>query len=165
MSVTELETIDDAQTTLRTDMAAGFRWLHKFGMSDIIGGSLVARVPRQLDWMLTHTYGRGFDEMRASDMVKVDHEANVIDNSGAFVNFAAVNPASWIFRARPMFTRFFTFTLLRQWQYPDWNAASLWSRHRRTCSTNGSRTWMRTCISRITTARRSSMRSARKAGG
>ena len=101
MSVTELETIDDVETTVRTDMAAGFRWLHKFGMSDIIGGSLVARPPGQLGWMLTHTYGRGFDEMRASDMVKVDHQANVIGGSGAFVNFAAVNPTGWIFRARP----------------------------------------------------------------
>jgi ribulose-5-phosphate 4-epimerase/fuculose-1-phosphate aldolase len=86
---------------LQIDMAAGFRWLDKLGMSDLVAGSLVARLPSNADWMLTHTQGLYFDEICAKDMVKVDYQANVMDGSNRRVNFAAINPAASVFRARP----------------------------------------------------------------
>ena len=89
------------ERTLRVDMAAGFRWLDKLGMSDLAAGSLVARLPDEQTWMLTHPHGQYFDEIRASDCVKVNYQADVIDGSNHAVNFAAVNPAASVFRARP----------------------------------------------------------------
>tara|TARA_B100000676_G_scaffold309532_1_gene373336 strand:- start:3108 stop:3806 length:699 start_codon:yes stop_codon:yes gene_type:complete len=81
-------------------MAAGFRWLGKLGMSDLVAGSVVARFPANTDWMSTHVHDLNFGEIRASDMVKVDLKANFMGGSNRRVNFMAVNPAAFVFRAR-----------------------------------------------------------------
>jgi ribulose-5-phosphate 4-epimerase/fuculose-1-phosphate aldolase len=94
------ECMENIVSSLRVDMAAGFRWLDKLGMSDLVAGSLVARLPMNTDWMFTHVHDLHFDEVCAADMVKVDYQANVMDGSNRRVNFAAVNPAASVFRAR-----------------------------------------------------------------
>ena len=86
---------------LRTDMAAGFRWLDKLGMSDLVAGSIVARLPNAGNELFTHPHDYHFDEICAGDIVKADFHANVIEGSHRRVNFAAVNPAAHVFRARP----------------------------------------------------------------
>lgn len=85
---------------LRVDMAAGFRWLDKLGMSDLTAGSIVARLPGVSSELFTHPHDYHFDEICAGDMVKVDYQARVIDGSDRRVNFAAVNPATHVFQAR-----------------------------------------------------------------
>ncbi len=88
-------------SALRIDMAAGFRWLDKWNMSDLVAGSIVARLPGEVNWLLTHAHDRHFDEICASDMVKVNHQAEVLEGTNQRVNFAAVNPAAWVFRQNP----------------------------------------------------------------
>lgn len=96
---------DQNRTTMEqelcVDMAAGFRWLDKKGMSDLTAGSLVTRLPGESEWMFTHPLGHYFDEICASDFVKVNYEGEVIDGSNCRVAFAATNPAAAVFRARP----------------------------------------------------------------
>ena len=69
-------------------------------MSELVAGSPVARFSANTDWMFTHVHDLHFGEVRASDMVKVGFKANVMDGSNRRVNFAAVNPAAYVFRAR-----------------------------------------------------------------
>ena len=85
---------------LRVDMAAGFRWMDKIGMADLTAGSLVTRFPGDTDVMFTHPLGHYFDEICASDFVKVNYDGEVIDGSNHRVTFAATNPAAHVFRAR-----------------------------------------------------------------
>jgi len=61
-----------AETKLRIDMAAGFRWLDKWGMSDLIAGSIVARLPGTDNELFTHPHDYHFDEICAGDMIKTD---------------------------------------------------------------------------------------------
>ena len=89
------------EQSLRVDMAAGFRWLQRWDMHDLAAGSLVARLPGNEDWMFTHTQGIFFNEIRASDLFKVDFDLEALDGSTRRTNHAAVNPAKWIFEARP----------------------------------------------------------------
>jgi ribulose-5-phosphate 4-epimerase/fuculose-1-phosphate aldolase len=91
----------NSESALRIDIAAGFRWLDKFGMSDLTAGSIVARLPGTDNTLFTHPHDYHFDEICAGDIIKTDFVANVIDGSNRRVNFAAVNPAAHVFQARP----------------------------------------------------------------
>ena len=51
--------------------------------------------------MFTHTQGIFFNEIRASDLFKVGFDLRPLDASNRRSNHAAVNPAKWIFEARP----------------------------------------------------------------
>lgn len=89
------------ETTLRVDVAAGFRWLDRWGMSDLAAGSLVARPCAESDWLLTHRHGHHFDEIKASELVKVNFDGVNVDGSNQPTNFAALKPATAVFKARP----------------------------------------------------------------
>ena len=89
------------EQSLRVDIAAGFRWLQRWHMDDLAAGSLVARLPGQTDWMFTHTQGVYFNEIRASDLFKVGFDLEPVEGSNLRSNHAAINPAKWIFEARP----------------------------------------------------------------
>ncbi|MBT6204406.1 MAG: hypothetical protein HOI34_11995, partial [Rhodospirillaceae bacterium] len=52
----------DEEWALREDTAAGFRLLEKYGMSDLTNGSVVARLPGEESWFITHPHGLFFHE-------------------------------------------------------------------------------------------------------
>ena len=86
--------------SLRQDMAASFRLLDKYGMSDLTNGSVVARLPEEPERFLTHPHGMFFHEICASDFVKADMDGEPIE-PGVTTNFAVCRPAAAIFKARP----------------------------------------------------------------
>lgn len=94
-----MQTIDESK--LRVDVAAGFRWLDKWGMSDLAAGSLVVRSGVDSKTMYTHSHGHHFDEISCSNLVRVNFAGDVLDGSNHPTNFAAVKPAAAVFRARP----------------------------------------------------------------
>jgi ribulose-5-phosphate 4-epimerase/fuculose-1-phosphate aldolase len=91
----------DEEWVLRQDVAAAFRLLDKYGMSDLTNGSVVARLPGEENWFLTHPHGLFFHETKASDLIRIDMEGTAIDNPETPTNFAVCRPAAAIFRARP----------------------------------------------------------------
>jgi ribulose-5-phosphate 4-epimerase/fuculose-1-phosphate aldolase len=91
----------EAEWALRQDLAAAFRLLDKYGMSDLTNGSIVGRLGEEPDWFLTHPHGLFFHEIRASDLIKVDLDGRVIGGEDVPTNYAVCKPAAAIFRARP----------------------------------------------------------------
>lgn len=86
---------------VRVELAACYRLVHHFGMTDLIFTHISARVPRRHDQFLINPYGLTFDEVTASSLVKVDLEGNILDDSPYTVNKAGFTIHSAVHMARP----------------------------------------------------------------
>lgn len=83
---------------VRTDLAALYRLVDHFRMTDMIDTHITARLPDEdgRPTFLINRYGVLFGEMRASDLVKIDLEGNVIDErADAAPEHYAVNAAGF----------------------------------------------------------------------
>lgn len=85
----------------RVNLAALYRIIAKHGMSDLANGAIGARVAGEPDLYLTHPYGKFWDEMRATDLVKIDKDGRAVDPDAPWLNDGAVNLCKWIFGKRP----------------------------------------------------------------
>ena len=85
---------------LRTDLAACYRLVARFGWSDLVFTHISARVPGEHDRFLINPYGQLFGEIRASGLVKVDAEGQVVDGSAWPVNPAGFTIHSAVHAAR-----------------------------------------------------------------
>ncbi|SAK68215.1 membrane protein [Caballeronia fortuita] len=66
---------------VRCDLAALYRVIGHFRWTDMIFTHISARVPGPEHHFLINRYGVLFDEMRASDLVKIDHEGRPVDSN------------------------------------------------------------------------------------
>ena len=73
----------------RVELAAAYRLVNKFGWDDVIFTHLSAKIPGT-EHFLINQYGLRFDEITASNLVKVDLQGNVIDSN------SRINPAGFI---------------------------------------------------------------------
>ncbi len=94
--------VSDAEWQVRCDLAALYRLVAHFRMTDLIYTHISARVPGPEHHFLINQYGRMFHEMRASDLVKIDCDGNVVGegSSGRRVNAAGFTIHSAIHTAR-----------------------------------------------------------------
>ncbi|WP_434667038.1 class II aldolase/adducin family protein [Paraburkholderia sp. A3BS-1L] len=98
---------DAIERQTRNDLAALYRLLAHFRMTDMIDTHISARLPGDGLPFLINRYGSLFHEIQASDLVKVDFAGNVIDeradaNPDRFrVNAAGFTIHSAIHLARP----------------------------------------------------------------
>ncbi len=90
----------------RTDLAALFRILGHYGMSDLANGAVAARVPDEPSHYLVHPYGMFWEEATASGFVKIDAAGQPVDPDGPWLNDGVQNLCMWIFGSRPE-TNFF----------------------------------------------------------
>lgn len=90
--------------TTRCDLAALYRLLDHFRMTDLIDTHVSARVPGAEPHFLINRYGVLFHEMRASDLVKVDYLGQVIgtpaEDTAPKVNAAGFTIHSAVHMAR-----------------------------------------------------------------
>ena len=103
MSVTTLPTkneMSEAEWQTRCDLAALYRIVHHYKMTDLIYTHLSARVPGEPNTFLLNRYGDMFDEVTASSLVKMDMDGNVIGDQSRF-NLAGFNIHSGAYKARP----------------------------------------------------------------
>ena len=70
--------ISEAEWAVRLDLAAAYRLVDHYGWTDMIFTHLSARVPGPEHHFLINPYGMMFDEVTASDLVKIDLDGNVI---------------------------------------------------------------------------------------
>lgn len=73
----------------RTELAAAYRLVHKFKWDDVIFTHLSAKIPGT-EIFLINQYGLRFDEITASNLVKVDLHGNVLEGN------SIINPAGFV---------------------------------------------------------------------
>lgn len=86
---------------LREDLAAAYRLLHYYGMTETIHSHISVRIQEDPAIFLLNPYGMLFDEIRASDLVRVDADGNKIDTTNAEINQAGFTIHSAIHLGRP----------------------------------------------------------------
>ena len=62
----------------RLDLAACYRLVDTYGMTDLIYNHITARIPGTEDHLLINLYGLLYKEITASSLVKIDVEGNII---------------------------------------------------------------------------------------
>jgi ribulose-5-phosphate 4-epimerase/fuculose-1-phosphate aldolase len=76
----------------RVDLAACYRLIDIFGMSDLIYNHITTRIP-DTEHILINPYGLMYEEITASSLLKIDLEGNVLDHGeGGF----GVNAAGYV---------------------------------------------------------------------
>jgi len=92
---------DSAERETRVALAACYRLIAHFGMDDLVFTHISARVPERPNHFLINPYGLMFHEITASSLVEIDHEGNVVKDTGYPVNKAGFVIHSAIHAARP----------------------------------------------------------------
>src|SRR6478672_6355602 len=82
---TRLETrprhIGPEEWAVRVDLAACYRLIAHFGWDDLVLTHNSARVPGEPEHMLINPAGLMFDEVTASNILKVDFDGNLVEPS------------------------------------------------------------------------------------
>jgi ribulose-5-phosphate 4-epimerase/fuculose-1-phosphate aldolase len=98
------EKVSVAEWDARVDLAACYRLMDLYGMSDMAANHVSVRVPGEPGHFLINPYGLIYEEMTASSMIKIDHEGQIIQkpdfgdydygiNRAGFVIHAAIHEA------------------------------------------------------------------------
>ena len=99
-----------AEWDVRVDLAAMFRLTHMFGWDDTVWNHITARVPGTDHTFLMHRFGLLYEEVTASNLIKVDENGNVLEgppdvNTAGFVIHSAVHlyhpHNKFVFHAHP----------------------------------------------------------------
>jgi ribulose-5-phosphate 4-epimerase/fuculose-1-phosphate aldolase len=91
---------EQGERVLRRQLAAAYRLVDHFGWTELIYGHLTARVPGDSLHFLINPYGLNYDEVTASNLVKIDVEGNVVEptnypvNRAGFVIHSAIHMAN-----------------------------------------------------------------------
>lgn len=94
------QAVSNEEWSLRQELAACYRLFVKFGWTDLIFTHLSARVPGQPNQYLINPFGLLFQEITASNLIKVDFNGNVISGDYPY-NDAGHAIHSAILKARP----------------------------------------------------------------
>lgn len=95
------EAVTDDEWEQRVNLAACYRLMAHYRMTDLIYTHVSARVPSAPDEFLINPYGLMFDEITASSLIKVDHCGNILhDPTGIGCNPAGFVIHSCIHQAR-----------------------------------------------------------------
>jgi ribulose-5-phosphate 4-epimerase/fuculose-1-phosphate aldolase len=87
---------------LRIQLAAAYRLAEKFGMSELTATHISLRVPGPTPTFLFNQSGLLFDEITASNLVRIDLYGNPVDgNKNVSLNRAGVNIHGAILEVRP----------------------------------------------------------------
>lgn len=88
-----------AEWAVRIDLAACYRLVELFGFSDLVFNHITAKVPGELHRYLINPYGLGYEEMSASNLVKIDLAGRIVEpsryeiNPAGFVIHSAIHAA------------------------------------------------------------------------
>ena len=92
--------IPDDEMQVRVDLAACYRLVEHFGMSDLLASHISARVPGTEDEFLLNPYGMYFDEITASSLLRVNYDGDILDDTNYSLSTAAFNIHSAVLKGR-----------------------------------------------------------------
>jgi ribulose-5-phosphate 4-epimerase/fuculose-1-phosphate aldolase len=92
--------LDEDRTHRKQRLAAAFRLFSKFGFDEGVAGHITARDPERLDHFWVNPFAVNFGHVRASDLILVNHQGEVVEGDKP-VNTAAFVIHSQIHAARP----------------------------------------------------------------
>jgi ribulose-5-phosphate 4-epimerase/fuculose-1-phosphate aldolase len=81
-------------------LAAAFRLFSRYGFDEGVAGHITARDPERLDHFWVNPFGMHFGQIRASDLILVNHKGDVVEGKYP-VNGAAFAIHSQVHAARP----------------------------------------------------------------
>ena len=88
--------VNDAEWTVRTDLAACYRLVARYGMSDLIHNHITAKVPGEAKHFLINPFGLLYTEITASCFYTLDLDGEIVSRpEGAFGEFP-VNRAGFM---------------------------------------------------------------------
>ena len=87
----------------RVDLAACYRLIAHYGMSDLVYNHVSSRVPGEEGRFLINAYGMLYEEMTASSLVKIDFDGRIVLDSGSGygINQAGFVIHSAVHKGRP----------------------------------------------------------------
>src|SRR5258706_4535548 len=72
------ECVSGEEWQARLDLAACYRLVDKYGMTDLIYNHITARIPESPDHLLINLYGMLYKEITASSLAKLDVEGEIM---------------------------------------------------------------------------------------
>ena len=70
--------VSTAEWDVRVDLAACYRLVARYGMTDLVYNHITARIPGPEHHILINAYGMLYEEITASSLIKVDLDGNVV---------------------------------------------------------------------------------------
>jgi ribulose-5-phosphate 4-epimerase/fuculose-1-phosphate aldolase len=95
------ERVSAEEWEVRVNLAACYRLVARYGMTDLVYNHITARVPGPAHHILINAYGMLYEEVTASSLIKVDLAGNIIDkadhpysvNAAGYIIHSAVHEA------------------------------------------------------------------------
>jgi ribulose-5-phosphate 4-epimerase/fuculose-1-phosphate aldolase len=81
-------------------LAAGYRLFGLYGFDEGIAGHITVRDPEHSDHFWVNPFGMNFSHIRASDLIRVNHEGEIVEGNGS-LNAAAFAIHGQVHAARP----------------------------------------------------------------
>ncbi|WP_371186579.1 class II aldolase/adducin family protein [Thalassotalea maritima] len=91
--------VSDIEWQMRVELAACYRLVAHFGWDDLIYTHISVRIPNS-EHFLINAFGIAFDEVTASNLVKIDIDGNVLDGGEFSINPAGFTIHSAVHQAR-----------------------------------------------------------------
>jgi ribulose-5-phosphate 4-epimerase/fuculose-1-phosphate aldolase len=94
------DTVSEEEWQVRVNLAACYRLIAMYGWDDMVFTHISARVPGTEEHFLINAYGLLFEEMMASNLVKVDLEGEIVQETPYVINPAGFTIHSAVHTAR-----------------------------------------------------------------
>ncbi|WNC73019.1 class II aldolase/adducin family protein [Thalassotalea psychrophila] len=91
--------VSDSEWQTRLDLAACYRLVAHFGWDDLIYTHISAQIPNTAHYLI-NAFGVAFDEVTASNLVKIDIDGNILDGGEFDINPAGFTIHSAIHEVR-----------------------------------------------------------------
>jgi ribulose-5-phosphate 4-epimerase/fuculose-1-phosphate aldolase len=90
------EQCSGAEWKMRVDLAACYRLIELYGMSDMAANHISARVPGEEGAYLINAYGMLYEEVTASSLIKIDIDGNILSKPAFVGADYGINRAGYV---------------------------------------------------------------------